>query len=105
MFFSLDGRWNQLSEGNAGILKAREIAEGLGTNITVVRNMAERKKLSLRGRGYAHERVERVRELYAAYYHHVACLLTARAKGVIQRSSQMLLAAHLVMLLGGLCEW
>lgn len=51
---------------NAGMLRAAEIAEALGTNLTVVRNMAVRLKLSLRVRGYTHEQVEKVRELYAA---------------------------------------
>lgn len=66
MVFSwTEGRINYLRE-NAGKLKAREIAEALGTNITVVRNMAVRLKLSLRVRGYTHEQVEMVRELYAS---------------------------------------
>lgn len=58
-------RINYLRE-NAGRVKVREIAEALGTNITVVRNMAVRLKLSLRVRGYTHEQVEKVRELYAS---------------------------------------
>ncbi|ECT1021879.1 TPA: hypothetical protein H2A59_001774 [Salmonella enterica] len=51
---------------NAGKLKAREIADALGTDITAVRNMAVRLKLSLRVTGYTHEQVEAVRELYAS---------------------------------------
>ncbi|HAF5678485.1 TPA: hypothetical protein G8N93_003067 [Salmonella enterica] len=58
-------RINYLRE-NAGKLKAREIADALGTNITAVRNMAVRLELSLRVPGYTHEQVEAVRELYAS---------------------------------------
>ncbi|HGB5011884.1 TPA: hypothetical protein ACIVL5_004976, partial [Salmonella enterica subsp. diarizonae serovar 61:r:-] len=58
-------RINYLRE-NAGKLSAREIAEGLGTNTTAVRNMAVRLKLSLRVKGYTREQVEEVRELYAS---------------------------------------
>lgn len=51
MVFSwTEERINDLRE-NAGKLKAREIAQALGTNTTVVRNMAVRLKLSLRVRG------------------------------------------------------
>ncbi|HGI9866717.1 TPA: hypothetical protein ACJVS1_004265 [Salmonella enterica subsp. enterica serovar Montevideo] len=53
-------RINYLRE-NAGKLKAREIAEALGTNITTVRNIG-----GLRIPGYTHEQVEAVRGLYAS---------------------------------------
>lgn len=58
-------RINYLRE-NAGKLKVAEIAVALGTNITVVRNMAVRQKLSLRVRGYTKEQMDQVRELYAS---------------------------------------
>ncbi|ELO0596707.1 TPA: hypothetical protein ACJGSF_002392 [Salmonella enterica subsp. enterica serovar Muenchen] len=58
-------RINYLRE-NAGKLTSREIAEALGTNITAVRNMAVRLKLSLRVKGYTREQVETVCELYAS---------------------------------------
>ncbi|EBV7091072.1 hypothetical protein XU01_002291 [Salmonella enterica subsp. enterica serovar Oranienburg] len=58
-------RINYLRE-NAGKLRTREIAEGLGTNVTVIRNMAARLKLSLRVRGFTHEHVEEVHRLYAS---------------------------------------
>ncbi|ENU7734496.1 hypothetical protein ACE3YX_000991 [Salmonella enterica] len=51
---------------NAGKLTAREMAEGLGTNITVIRNMAVRLKLSLRVRGVTREQVDEVCKLYAS---------------------------------------
>lgn len=51
---------------NAGILTSREMAEALGTNITAVRNMATRLKLSLRVRGYTYEQADKVHELYAS---------------------------------------
>ncbi|EJF5836061.1 hypothetical protein M8W81_001748 [Salmonella enterica] len=51
---------------NAGKLKAREIAKGLGTNIMVIRNMAARLKLSLRVRGFTPEQKEAVHRLYAS---------------------------------------
>ncbi len=57
-------RINYLRE-NAGKLNTREIADALGTNITAVRNMAVRLKLSLRVRGYTVEQMGKVRELYA----------------------------------------
>lgn len=57
-------RINYLRE-NAGKLNTREIADALGANITAVRNMAVRLKLSLRVRGYTVEQMEKVRELYA----------------------------------------
>lgn len=60
-----EDRINYLRE-NAGKLTSREIAETLGTNITAVRNMAVRLKLSLRVKGYTREQVEKVRELYAS---------------------------------------
>lgn len=60
-----EDRINYLRE-NAGKLTSREIAEVLGTNITAVRNMAVRLKLSLRVKGYTREQVEKVRELYAS---------------------------------------
>lgn len=49
---------------NAGRLTSRDMAEALGTNITVVRNMAARLKLSLRMRGYTSEQADKVLELY-----------------------------------------
>ncbi|EBI6201059.1 hypothetical protein JS958_003076 [Salmonella enterica subsp. enterica serovar Infantis] len=51
---------------NAGKLSAREIAEGLGTNVTVIRNMAARLKLSLRVRRFTDEHVVEVQKLYAS---------------------------------------
>ncbi|EAN8326411.1 hypothetical protein RD136_002498 [Salmonella enterica] len=51
---------------HAGMLTSREIADALGTNITAVRNMAARLKLSLRIRGYTYEQADQVRELYAS---------------------------------------
>ncbi|EEG5674310.1 MarR family transcriptional regulator [Salmonella enterica] len=50
---------------HAGMLTSREIAEALGTNVTAVRNMAARLKLSLRVRGYTPEQADLVHELYA----------------------------------------
>ncbi|ECG1717222.1 MarR family transcriptional regulator [Salmonella enterica] len=50
---------------HAGTLTSREIAEALGTNVTAVRNMAARLKLSLRVRGYTPEQADLVHELYA----------------------------------------
>ncbi|ELW4385350.1 hypothetical protein SH680_002181 [Salmonella enterica] len=65
MIFSwTEERINYLRE-NAGKLSAREIADGLGTNITVVRNMATRLKLSLRVRRVTREQVDEVFRLYA----------------------------------------
>ncbi|EDS7590153.1 hypothetical protein AAQ05_005655 [Salmonella enterica subsp. diarizonae] len=64
-FAWMEEQINYLRE-NAGKLKAREIADALGTNITAVRNMAVRLKLSLRVPGYTHEQVEAVRGLYAS---------------------------------------
>ncbi|ECF3779785.1 hypothetical protein E3O66_20530 [Salmonella enterica subsp. enterica serovar Oslo] len=58
-------RINYLRE-NAGKLTSRDMAEVLGTNITVVRNMAVRLKLSLRIRGYTYEQADKVHELYAS---------------------------------------
>ncbi|HAK6119880.1 TPA: hypothetical protein H2R31_005048 [Salmonella enterica] len=49
---------------NAGKVKTRELAEALGTNITAVRNMAVRLRLSLRVKGYSDEQAGKVRELY-----------------------------------------
>ncbi|EHP5749372.1 hypothetical protein KMX18_004693 [Salmonella enterica] len=57
-------RINYLHE-HAGTLTSREIAEALGTNVTAVRNMAARLKLSLRIRGYTPEQADLVHELYA----------------------------------------
>ncbi|EAO2671035.1 hypothetical protein E2U79_08495 [Salmonella enterica] len=57
-------RINYLRE-NVGKMSAREIADGLGTNITVVRNMATRLKLSLRVRRVTREQVDEVFRLYA----------------------------------------
>ncbi|EMY6536934.1 hypothetical protein ABCJ02_003638 [Salmonella enterica] len=58
-------RMNYLRE-NAGKLSTREIADELGTNITVIRNMAARLKLSLRVRGcVTREQVDEVYRLYA----------------------------------------
>ncbi|EDT1338784.1 TPA: hypothetical protein ACTA1Y_000294 [Salmonella enterica subsp. enterica serovar Bovismorbificans] len=51
---------------NAGKLSTREMAEELGTNVTVIRNMAARLKLSLRVRGFTHEHVEEIHKLYAS---------------------------------------
>ncbi|ENH3214827.1 Rrf2 family transcriptional regulator, partial [Salmonella enterica] len=56
-------RMNYLRE-NAGKLSTREIADGLGTNITVIRNMAARLKLSLRIRSVTGEQVDEVYRLY-----------------------------------------
>ncbi|EKS5987658.1 hypothetical protein ACV2I9_22445 [Salmonella enterica subsp. enterica serovar Sandiego] len=42
------------------------MAEGLGTNVTVIRNMAARLKLSLRVRGFTPEQAEAVHRLYAS---------------------------------------
>ncbi|EFS2649160.1 hypothetical protein HX362_001984 [Salmonella enterica] len=64
-FFWTEERINYLRE-NAGKLTSRDIAEALGTNITAVRNMAVRLKLSLRVRGYTHEQADKVHELYAS---------------------------------------
>ncbi|EIC4352156.1 hypothetical protein LJS80_001085 [Salmonella enterica] len=64
MFSWTEERIHYLRE-NAGKLKAREIAEAQDTNITVVRNMTVRLKLSLRIRGYTDEQVAAVRGLYA----------------------------------------
>lgn len=50
---------------HAGTLTSREIAEALGTNVTAVRNMAARLKLSLRVRGVTREQVDEVYRLYA----------------------------------------
>ncbi|AXC66840.1 hypothetical protein DOE63_15605 [Salmonella enterica subsp. diarizonae serovar 59:z10:-] len=58
-------RINYLRE-NAGKLTSRDMAEALGTNITAVRNMAVRLKLSLRIRGYTYEQADKVHELYAS---------------------------------------
>ncbi|EGT7585097.1 hypothetical protein OP853_003495 [Salmonella enterica] len=58
-------RINYLRE-NAGKLRAQEMAEGLGTNVTVIRNMAARLKLSLRVRGFTQEDVEVIHKLYAS---------------------------------------
>ncbi|EBR6512339.1 hypothetical protein QAA20_002594 [Salmonella enterica] len=51
---------------HAGNLTSREIAVTLGTNVTAVRNMAARLKLSLRIRRYTYEQAEKVREMYAS---------------------------------------
>ncbi|EBE9836189.1 hypothetical protein V8G22_004824 [Salmonella enterica] len=51
---------------HAGTLTSREIAEALGTNVTAVRNMAARLKLSLRVRGYTSGQADQVYELYAS---------------------------------------
>ncbi|EAA7556580.1 hypothetical protein AIV36_28120, partial [Salmonella enterica] len=51
---------------HAGTLASREIAEALGTNVTAVRNMAARLKLSLRVRGYTSGQADQVHELYAS---------------------------------------
>lgn len=65
MIFSwTEERINYLRE-NAGKLSTREIADELGTNITVIRNMAARLKLSLRVRGVTREQVDEVYRLYA----------------------------------------
>ncbi|EDX2836242.1 Rrf2 family transcriptional regulator [Salmonella enterica] len=56
-------RMNYLRE-NAGKLSTREIADELGTNITVIRNMAARLKLSLRIRSVTGEQVDEVYRLY-----------------------------------------
>ncbi|EHG4041248.1 hypothetical protein J4198_005074 [Salmonella enterica] len=56
-------RMNYLRE-NAGKLSTREIADELGTNITVIRNMAARLKLSLRVRGVTREQEDEVYRLY-----------------------------------------
>ncbi|ECB3301586.1 hypothetical protein J9N36_002131 [Salmonella enterica] len=58
-------RINFLCE-NAGKLSTREIAEEMGTNVTVIRNMAARLKLSLRVRNFTDEHVEEVHKLYAS---------------------------------------
>ncbi|UGD32691.1 hypothetical protein LQT59_26705 (plasmid) [Escherichia coli] len=54
------------SAGNAGILTTEQIAQLLHTNITAVRNMAYRLKLSLRVTAYNHRRIAQVQALYAS---------------------------------------
>ncbi|ECA3795600.1 hypothetical protein FPE53_26510 [Salmonella enterica subsp. enterica] len=51
---------------HAGMLTSREIAEALGTNVTAVRNMAARLRLSLRIRGYTYGQADQVHKLYAS---------------------------------------
>lgn len=56
--------WNDESlailRENAGILTTEQIAQLLHTNITAVRNMAYRLKLSLRVTAYNHRRIAQV---------------------------------------------
>lgn len=62
--------WNDESlailRENAGILTTEQIAQLLHTNITAVRNMAYRLKLSLRVTAYNHRRIAQVQALYAS---------------------------------------
>ena len=63
-------RWNKESlavlRENAGVFTAEQIAGMLHTNITVVRNMAYRLKLSLRVSAYNQKRIEQVQTLYTS---------------------------------------
>lgn len=63
-------RWNKESlavlRENAGVLTTEQIAGMLHTNITVVRNMAYRLKLSLRVSAYNQKRIEQVQTLYTS---------------------------------------
>ncbi|EPQ0974269.1 hypothetical protein NNU90_004521 [Citrobacter farmeri] len=60
--------WNDenlaLLRENAGVLSTQNIAQLLCTNVTVVRNMAYRLKLSLRVSAYNQKRLQQVRALY-----------------------------------------
>ncbi|POT57796.1 hypothetical protein C3432_07590 [Citrobacter amalonaticus] len=60
--------WNEESlaflRENAGVLTTGQIAQLLCTNITVVRNMAYRQKLSLRVSAYNQQRIQLVQGLY-----------------------------------------
>ena len=62
--------WNDESlailRENAGILTTEQIAQLLHTNITAVRNMAYRLKLSLRVTAYNHRRIAQDQALYAS---------------------------------------
>ncbi|MDE5206214.1 hypothetical protein PYX06_14590 [Citrobacter amalonaticus] len=49
---------------NAGVLSTQHIAQMLCTNVTVVRNMAYRLKLSLRVSAYNQKRIQQVQALY-----------------------------------------
>ncbi|CAM7275789.1 HTH luxR-type domain-containing protein [Citrobacter freundii] len=63
-------RWNKESlavrRENAGVFTTEQIAGMLHTNITVVRNMAYRLKLSLRVSAYNQKRIEQVQTLYTS---------------------------------------
>ena len=56
--------WNDeslaLLRENAGVLSTQHIAQMLCTNVTVVRNMAYRLKLSLRVSAYSQKRIQQV---------------------------------------------
>lgn len=60
--------WNDeslaLLRENAGVLPTQHIAQMLRTNVTVVRNMAYRLKLSLRVSAYNQKRIQQVQALY-----------------------------------------
>ncbi|EPJ5576228.1 hypothetical protein I5445_04690 [Citrobacter farmeri] len=60
--------WNDeslaLLRENAGVLSTQNIAQLLCTNVTVVRNMAYRLKLSLRVSAYNQKRLQQVQALY-----------------------------------------
>ena len=60
--------WNDeslaLLRENAGVLSTQHIAQMLCTNVTVVRNMAYRLKLSLRVSAYSQKRIQQVQALY-----------------------------------------